>query len=73
MLFGPPQPDLMPGARNAVGTCLAVQSGEQVALIADEASAAVAASLGSALDERGARMVFSLPAVAPGCSSAADQ
>ena len=55
MPFGPSQPDLMPGARNAVGTCLAIQSGEQVALIADQASAPVAASLASALDERGAR------------------
>ena len=45
----------MPGARNAVGTCLAIQSGERVALVADQASAPVAASLASALDERGAR------------------
>ena len=55
MLFGPPSPDLMPGARNAVGTCLAIQSLERVALIADQASAPVAASLAAALDERGAR------------------
>lgn len=41
----------MPGARNAVDTCLAVCPGEQVALIADEASRAVAASLAAALDE----------------------
>jgi aminopeptidase len=54
MLFGPPPPDLMPGARNAVGTCLAIQPGERVALIADEASATVAASLSAALDECGA-------------------
>ena len=35
----------MPGAKNAVETCLAVKPGEHVALIADEASRAVAASL----------------------------
>ncbi len=29
----------MPGARNAVETCLGVRPGEQVALIADEARA----------------------------------
>lgn len=45
----------MPGARNAVGTCLAVQPGERVALIADEASKIVAASLANALAERHAR------------------
>jgi aminopeptidase len=50
--FGLPQPDLMPGARNAVETCLAVKPGEHVALIADEASRSVAASLGAALDAR---------------------
>jgi len=41
----------MPGARNAVETCLAVQPGEHVALIADQTSAAVAASLAAALRE----------------------
>jgi leucyl aminopeptidase (aminopeptidase T) len=55
MNFGSPSPELMPGARNAVETCLAVRPGEQVALIADEASRAVAASIAAALDERGAR------------------
>ena len=44
--------ELMPGARNAVETCLAVQPGEHVALIADEASSAVAASIAAALEER---------------------
>jgi len=44
----------MPGARNAIETCLAVQPGERVALIADEASRSVAASLAAALRERGA-------------------
>jgi aminopeptidase len=52
MRFGSPQPELMPGARNAVETCLAVQPGERVALIADEASCAVTASIAAALEER---------------------
>src|SRR5262244_1887340 len=52
MPFGPLQPELMPGARNAVETCLAVRPEEHVALISDEASAAVAASLAEALRER---------------------
>ena len=45
----------MPGAHNAVNTCLAIQPRERVALIADEASREVAASLEQALAERGAR------------------
>jgi len=52
MNFGPLQTELMPGARNAVETCLSVRPGERVALIADEASLAVAASIAAALDER---------------------
>ena len=44
----------MPGAENAVATCLAIQPGERVALIADRASAQVAASLHQALVGRGA-------------------
>ena len=55
MNFGAPHPELMPGARNAVGTCLGVRAGEQATLIADEASRAVAASIAAALDERQAR------------------
>src|SRR5690348_12970611 len=55
MDFGAFNPELMPGARNAVETCLGVRPGEQVALIADEASRAVAASISAALDERKAR------------------
>ncbi len=55
MVFGPPEPDLMPGARNAVETCLGIEPGERVALIADEGSAAVAASLEQAVADRGAR------------------
>src|SRR5947207_11319907 len=50
MIFGVPQPELMPGAKNAVETCLAVQPGEHVALIADRTSSAVAASLSAALE-----------------------
>lgn len=53
--FGPVNPDLVPGARNAIGTCLAVQPGERVALVTDEVSLEVAASLASALAEREAR------------------
>src|SRR5258705_2709584 len=49
MAFGASQPELMPGAKNAVETCLAVQAGEHVALIADQTSSEVAASLAAAL------------------------
>lgn len=45
----------MPGAKNAVDTCLAVRPNENVALVSDEASRAVAASLEAALDQRGAK------------------
>src|SRR5229473_2722698 len=55
MTFGSPAAELMPGARNAVETCLGVKPGEHVALIADEASRAVAASIAAALKEREAR------------------
>jgi aminopeptidase len=51
MNFGPASPDLLPGAKNAIETCLAVKPGERVALIADEPSRAVAASLAAALDK----------------------
>src|SRR5687767_12834618 len=54
MVFDPPEAALMRGARNAVGTCLDIKSGERVALIADQASAPVAASLEAALAEHGA-------------------
>jgi leucyl aminopeptidase (aminopeptidase T) len=53
-VFGDPAPDLEAGARNAVGVCLAIEPEERVALIADEASRHVAASLAAALDEIGA-------------------
>jgi aminopeptidase len=51
MTFGPAAPDLLPGAKNAIETCLAVQPGERVALIADEPSRAVAASLAAAVEK----------------------
>src|SRR4030081_219171 len=50
MSFGPASPDLLPGAKNAVETCLSIKPGEQVALIADERSRAVAASLAAAIE-----------------------
>ena len=48
-MFGSFAPDLEAGARNAVEVCLAIKPGERVALIADEASKEVAASLAAAL------------------------
>ena len=45
----------MPGAKNAVETCLSVRPGEHVALIADEASRTVAASIAAAIEDRHAR------------------
>jgi aminopeptidase len=53
-LFGTAPADLVPGARNAVEICLAIKPGERVALVADEASGQVAASIASALDDAGA-------------------
>lgn len=53
-VFGPFSPELAPGARNAIEVCLAIQPRERVALVADEASREVAASLAAALDEVGA-------------------
>src|SRR5216684_4192113 len=50
MNFGPASPDLLPGAKNAVETCLAIKPGERVALIADLPSRAVAASLAAAVE-----------------------
>jgi aminopeptidase len=54
MTYGTAEPDLIPGARNAIDVCLNVQPGERVALIADEASRQVAASLEQAIRERSA-------------------
>jgi aminopeptidase len=53
-VFGPFSPDLAPGAHNAIEVCLAIQPGERVALIADEESREVAASLAAALEDAGA-------------------
>ncbi len=55
MVFGPAASDLLPGAHNAVQTCLAIRRGERVALIADEASRAVAASLEQAISDAGGK------------------
>jgi aminopeptidase len=54
MMFGPASPDLLPGAHNAVNTCLGIRKGERVALVADEGSRPVAASLEQALADAGA-------------------
>src|ERR1700719_1705130 len=65
-LFGSAKTELMPGAKNAVETCLAVRAGECVTLIADEVSKPVAASLAAALDDRGAKYnAFLLEALGP--------
>jgi aminopeptidase len=53
-VFGPFSPELTPGARNAIEVCLAIQPRERVALVADEASREVAASLAAALEDVGA-------------------
>jgi leucyl aminopeptidase (aminopeptidase T) len=53
-VFGPFSPELVAGARNAIDVCLAVKPHERVALIADEASAEVAASLAAAIEDVGA-------------------
>src|SRR5437868_15545048 len=53
-LFGTASADLMPGAHNAVDVCLGIRRGERVALIADQASGEVAASIAAALDQAGA-------------------
>jgi leucyl aminopeptidase (aminopeptidase T) len=55
MLFGPAVAELEAGARNAVDVCLAITPADRVALIADEASREVAASIEAALDRTGAR------------------
>ena len=46
----PFDPELSPGARNAIETCLRVEPTERVTLIADEATKDIAASLVSELD-----------------------
>src|SRR4051812_12241928 len=52
--FGSFKQELAAGAANAVDVCLAIQRGERVALLADEPSAEVAASLEQALADAGA-------------------
>src|ERR1700693_3956485 len=59
-LFGSAKTELMPGAKNAVETCLAVRAGECVALIADEVSKPVAARLAGALDDCGQKYTLFL-------------
>src|SRR5271157_1320898 len=56
MSFGIAANELMAGAKNAVEVCLSVRAHERVALIADEVSRDVAASLEMALKERGAEI-----------------
>jgi leucyl aminopeptidase (aminopeptidase T) len=51
MTFGHARPDLLPGARNAVQTCLAIHRDEHVVLIADNASREVGAAIEQALIE----------------------
>ena len=48
-------PELMPGAHNAVDRCLRVQPGEKVTLITDDACFEIGAALARALQERGHR------------------
>ena len=56
MSFGKAPIELMPGAKNAVDVCLNVRAGESLALIADEISRSVAASLETAANARGAKV-----------------
>jgi aminopeptidase len=53
--IGSVNPELLPGAKNAVETCLAIRAGERVALVFDEPSREVATSLAYALAEQRAR------------------
>jgi aminopeptidase len=50
----PFDPELTPGARNAVNVCLRVQPGEKVAVITDEATIRIAASIVRELEAVGA-------------------
>jgi aminopeptidase len=47
-------PELTPGARNAVSVCLRIQPNEKVTLITDDATREIAASLVHELENRGA-------------------
>ena len=48
--------DLVPGARNAIQTCLRIQPGERVALITDRETGEIAASLADQVREAGAQI-----------------
>jgi leucyl aminopeptidase (aminopeptidase T) len=48
-------PELSPGARNAVQTCLRISAGEKVTLIADEASIEIGAAIAHELGRLGAQ------------------
>src|SRR5436305_13292121 len=50
----PVDPELIPGARNAVNVCLRVQPTEKVTVITDEATKEIAASLVRELEALGA-------------------
>jgi aminopeptidase len=49
----PFDPELTPGARNAVGVCLRIQASEKVTIITDEATKEIAASIVSELETLG--------------------
>ncbi|MBB6051556.1 aminopeptidase [Armatimonas rosea] len=53
LLDTPFSPELTPGARNAVTTCLRIQPDEKVTLICDEACLTIGASLARELESRG--------------------
>src|SRR5258705_2405115 len=58
--------EFIPGARNAVTTCLRIQPNEKVTLITDERCLAIAASLASELDRVGCEWnAFVLESLAP--------
>ena len=50
----PFDPELTPGARNAVNVCLRIQAGEKVTVVTDEATREIAASLIHELENVGA-------------------
>ncbi len=59
-------PELMPGARNAIETCLRIQPEEKTTLITDRACAEIGAALAHELDSRGLRFhEFILEDLAP--------
>lgn len=62
----PLDPELLPGARNAVRVCLAIQPSEKVTLITDHACLDIAASLAAEIDALGAPLrAFVLEEEAP--------